>query len=128
LVHRHPDFSSYFIRTDEISPKGLGRPQPYRIVHTAPAGRFIYGGVVKLFDPKAFSATVTAYDLVPESLLTAVAVSLPVTETTAGLALIVDRPWGLRATTGLLALFLFVPGYGILGELNAIAAASGPGT
>ena len=31
---------------------------------------------------------------------------------------LLDRPWGLHLITGLLALFVFVLGYGILGDLN----------
>jgi hypothetical protein len=45
-------------------------------------------------------------------------VGLPLIETIAGLALVLDRPWGLHLITGLLALFVFVLGYGILGDLN----------
>ena len=91
---------------------------PYRIVRMALAALFIYGGVTKLFDPKAFAVTISAYDLVPETLLPFFAVGLPLIETIAGLALVMDRPWGLHLITGLLALFVFVLGYGILGDLN----------
>lgn len=98
--------------------QGFAHSWSYRIVRMALAGLFIYGGVVKLFDPKAFAATISAYELVPEALLPVVAVGLPLIEATAGLALAVDRPWGLHLITGLLALFVFVLGYGILGDLN----------
>jgi hypothetical protein len=79
---------------------------------------FIYGGVTKLFDPRAFAATISAYDLAPEALLPFLAVGLPLIETIAGLALVLDRPWGLHLIMALLALFMFVLGYGILGDLN----------
>lgn len=46
------------------------------------------------------------------------AVGLPLIERVAGLALVLDRPWGLHLITALLALFIFVLGYGILGDLN----------
>jgi uncharacterized membrane protein YphA (DoxX/SURF4 family) len=96
----------------------LVHPWPYRIVRLALAGLFIYGGVTKLFDPKAFAATISAYDLVPEAFLPVVAIGLPLIETIAGLALVFDRPWGLHLITLLLALFVFVLGYGILDDLN----------
>lgn len=102
----------YFFR------QALTNPWPYRIVRVALAGLFVYGGVLKLLDPKLFAATISAYDLVPEMLLPVVAISLPLIETAAGLLLLFDRPWGLHLITGLLALFVFVLGYGILGDLN----------
>jgi hypothetical protein len=79
---------------------------------------FIYGGLIKLFDPKAFAATISTYGLVPEALLPLFALGLPIVETVAGLALLLDRRWGLHLTTGLLALFVLVLGYGILGDLD----------
>jgi uncharacterized membrane protein YphA (DoxX/SURF4 family) len=91
---------------------------PYRIVRMALASLFIYGGIFKLLDPKAFAATISAYGLVPDALLPVFAVGLPLSETIAGVALFLDRPWGLHLITGLLALFVFVLGYGILGDLN----------
>jgi len=102
----------YFFR------QALINPWPYRIVRFALAGLFLYGGVIKLFDPKLFAATISAYDLVPEILLPVVAIGLPLIETAAGLLLLFDRSWGLHLITGLLALFVFVLGYGILGDLN----------
>ena len=89
-----------------------------RIVRFALAVVFIYGGVIKLFAPKAFAATISTYHLVPEPLLPVVAIGLPLIETTAGLALLFGRIWGLHLITGLLAMFVFVLGYGILTDLN----------
>lgn len=91
---------------------------PYRIVRCALAALFIYGGVVKLFDPKAFAATISAYNLVPEALLPVVAIGLPIVEVFAGIALLFDRIWGHHLITLLLAVFVFVLGYGVLGDLN----------
>ena len=93
-------------------------PRPYLVVRIALAALFIYGGVTKLIDHKTFAATISAYDLVPEAFLPLVAIGLPLIETIAGLALAFDRHWGLHLITGLLALFVFVLGYGILGDLN----------
>jgi len=102
----------------DIFRKALVHPRSYQLIRIALAALFIYGGVVKLFDPKAFAAVISAYDLVPESLLAVVAIGLPIIETVAGVALIFDRPWGLHLITAMLALFIFVLGYGILGDLN----------
>jgi hypothetical protein len=118
LVTPYPKFSGHFIRINQIFRKELSYPWPYRIVRMALAALFIYGGASKLLNPKAFAAIISAYDLVPGVLLPIVAVGLPLIETIAGLALLLDRSWGLHLITGLLVLFVFVLGYGILGDLN----------
>lgn len=106
------------LRFRDVLKRVLGNPWIYRIVRMALAALFLYGGVVKLFDPKAFAATISAYDLVPEALLPIVAVGLPLVEVAAGAALLFDRRWGLHLITGLLALFVFVLGFGVLWNLN----------
>jgi len=68
--------------------------------------------------PSLFAATISTYHIVPEPLLPVVAIGLPLIETTAGLALLFGRIWGLHLITGLLAMFVFVLGYGILTDLN----------
>jgi uncharacterized membrane protein YphA (DoxX/SURF4 family) len=110
---------------DKYSPGGgsffrqiLTNPWLDRIVRFALAAVFIYGGVIKLFAPKAFAATISTYHLVPEPLLPVVAIGLPLIEIIAGLALLFGRIWGLHMITGLLAMFVFVLGYGILTDLN----------
>jgi len=118
LFNQNSRNSIYLSRIGSFFRQGLVHPWPYLIIRIALAGLFIYGGVTKLFDPKAFAATISAYDLVPETFLPVVAIGLPLIETIAGAALIFDRPWGLHLITGLLALFVFVLGYGILGDLN----------
>lgn len=110
--------STYLSRIKSIIRQGLVHPWPYLVVRIALAALFIYGGVTKLFDPKAFAAIISTYDLIPEAFLPVVAIGLPLIETIAGLALVFDRPWGLHMITGLLSLFVFVLGYGILGDLN----------
>ncbi len=118
MVTKNSRNSFYLYRIRNIFRQGLVHPWPYRIVRLALAALFIYGGVTKLIDPKAFAATISAYDLVPEAFLPVVAIGLPFIETIAGIALVFDRPWGLHLITLLLALFVFVLGYGILGDLN----------
>ena len=118
MVDHKSKFSRNLLEIRGLLHRGLAYPRLYLIIRVALAALFIYGGVTKLFDPKAFAATISAYDLVPETFLPVVAVGLPLIETIAGAALIFDRPWGLHLITGLLALFVFVLGYGILGDLN----------
>jgi uncharacterized membrane protein YphA (DoxX/SURF4 family) len=98
--------------------KVMVNPWPGRIVRFALAAVFIYGGVIKLFNPRAFAATISTYDLVPEALLPVVAIGLPIIETIAGVALLFDLLWGLHLITALLALFVVVLGYGVLGDMN----------
>jgi uncharacterized membrane protein YphA (DoxX/SURF4 family) len=108
----------HFKNIKEIIRQGFVHPWPYRIVRMALAALFIYGGVFKLFDSKAFAAAISAYNLVPDALLPVIALGLPLIETIAALALVFDRSWGLHLITGLLVLFVFVLGYGILGDLD----------
>lgn len=93
-------------------------PWLYRIVRIALSAVFLYGGIIKLFAPKAFAATISTYNIVPEMLLPVVAIGLPLIETIAGLVLLSGRTWGLHIITGLLAMFVFVLGYGILTDLD----------
>ena len=90
----------------------------YRIIRMALAVLFLYGGIVKLMDPKAFARILSAYGLVPEPLLPVVAIGLPALEALAGLALLFDLRGGLAVIAGLLTLFVAVLGYGILKELD----------
>jgi uncharacterized membrane protein YphA (DoxX/SURF4 family) len=90
----------------------------YRVVRFGLALLFLFGGVAKLMDPKAFARTISAYQLVPEPLLPLVAVGLPLLETLAGLALLFDIRGGLAVVSGLLGMFIAVVGYGILVDLD----------
>lgn len=110
--------STGFQRVRNFFHQALINPWSYRIIRIALAGLFIYGGVIKLFAPKSFAATISYYDMVPEMFLPVVAIGLPLIETVAGLLLLFDRAWGFHLITMLLALFVFVLGYGILGDLN----------
>lgn len=85
----------------------------YRIVRIALAALFIYGGVLKLIDPKAFAHTISGYGLVPEIFLPVVAVGLPLIETIAGIGLLLDIRGSLAVIASLLGMFLLVLGYGI---------------
>lgn len=104
----------------------LVSPWPYRIVRVALAGLFIFGGGIKLLDPKAFAATISVYGLVPEPLLPFVAVGLPLAEVLAGFGLLFDIRGSLTTISGLLGLFVFVLWYGILKDLDVDCGCFGP--
>lgn len=101
-------------------------PWLYLLVRVALAAVFIYAGTLKLIDPKTFARTISRYDLVPEPLLPVVAVGLPAIEVLAGIALIFDLRAGIYGVSGLLLLFVFVLGYGVLNELNVDCGCFGP--
>jgi uncharacterized membrane protein YphA (DoxX/SURF4 family) len=99
---------------------------PDRVIRGILAFLFIYGGGLKLTDPKAFAATLSHYGLMPEMLLPVVAIGLPAMEVAAGAALLFNVRGGLTAITGLLLLFVAVLGYGILTDLNVDCGCFGP--
>jgi uncharacterized membrane protein YphA (DoxX/SURF4 family) len=96
----------------------LALPFLYNAVRIGLAALFIYGGVIKLLDPKAFAPTISSYDIVPEVFLPVVAIGLPLLETVAGVGLLLDIRGSLALISGLLGLFVFVLGFGILKDLN----------
>ena len=106
------------MKIKNIAKNILMSPWPYRILRFGLAALFIYGGVMKLFDPKSFARVISSYDIVPEMLLPFLAIGLPLVETVAGIALLFDIRGSLAVISGLLGLFVFVLGYGILGDLN----------
>jgi hypothetical protein len=118
VINKNTGDSTYLPRIRTFFHQVLVLVWPYRIIRIALACLFIYGGVVKLFAPKAFAATISTYNLVPEMFLPVVAIGLPLIETVAGLGLIFNKSWGLHLITGLLVLFVFVLGYAVLGDLN----------
>lgn len=118
MIDKNSIISTYSSSIRNFFYQALVHPWPYRTIRIVLSGLFIYGGVVKLFTPKAFAATISTYNLVPEILLPVVAIGLPIIEIISGFGLIFNKSWGLHLITGLLALFVFVLGYGILGDLN----------
>jgi len=96
----------------------LASPLLYRIVRFGLAALFIYAGVSKLLDPKAFARAISSYGIVPEVILPFVAVGLPLLETVAGMGLLLDIRGSLSVISGLLGLFVFVLGFGILKDMN----------
>ena len=93
-------------------------PWVYLILRLGLAFLFIYAGITKLMDPKAFARVISPYGLVPDFLLPVVAVGLPLLETLAGVALAFDVKGSLAVISGLLAMFAFVLWYGALRDLS----------
>ncbi|HEY9162348.1 MAG TPA: MauE/DoxX family redox-associated membrane protein [Desulfomonilia bacterium] len=91
---------------------------PYRVVRIALSTIFIYGGVIKLFDPRAFARTISAYDIIPEMLLPVFAIGLPLVETVSGIGLLLDIRGALAIISSLILMFVFVLGYGISQNLD----------
>jgi len=90
----------------------------YHFLRLALAGIFIYAGVIKLLDPKAFAHAIAQYDLVPEGLLPLVATGLPALEVLAGLGLILEVRGSLTITAVLLLVFLLILGYAVSQNLD----------
>jgi uncharacterized membrane protein YphA (DoxX/SURF4 family) len=116
----------------EISLAGTSRrsqPQPgsgrevaltclYHFLRISLAGIFIYAGVAKLLDPRAFANAMAQYDLIPEGLLPLVAIGLPALELLAGLALIGEVRGSLPLIAILLLIFLLTLGYAVWQNLD----------
>jgi uncharacterized membrane protein YphA (DoxX/SURF4 family) len=79
---------------------------------------FIYGGLVKVVDPKAFARAISPYGLVPEIFLPVVAVGLPIFEVVSGIALLLKARGSLAAVSALLVMFAAVLWYGVLNDLD----------
>jgi uncharacterized membrane protein YphA (DoxX/SURF4 family) len=90
----------------------------YQVLRIGLAGLFIYAGVVKLVDPKAFARTVSAYGIIPDALLPVVAIGFPILETVSGIGLLFDIRGSLAVISGLLTLFVVVLGFGVLKDLD----------
>jgi hypothetical protein len=74
---------------------------------------FNYAGGTKLLEPEIFAVLIEAYGIVPEGFIMPLAIGLPLLEVTAGIGLLFDIRGSLPLITGLLLLFMVVPGYGI---------------
>jgi uncharacterized membrane protein YphA (DoxX/SURF4 family) len=90
----------------------------YRALRISLASVFIWAGGVKLLDPRAFARVISGYRLVPDELLPVVAIGLPALELLAGVGLVFDVRGSLKVICGLLVMFVFVLGFGIMKDLN----------
>jgi uncharacterized membrane protein YphA (DoxX/SURF4 family) len=104
----------------------VGSPWFCLVVRLGLAFIFIYAGGSKLVDPKAFARTISSYGLVPDDFLALFAVGLPILEVVSGIALALDVRGSLAVVTGLLIMFVFVLGYGVLNDMNIDCGCFGP--
>jgi uncharacterized membrane protein YphA (DoxX/SURF4 family) len=99
----------------------------YRILRVLYAFLFLYAGVNKLFNPRAFAAVIDAFGLVPDILIMPIAVTLPLLEIMAAVGLLLDVRFSLGVVVSLLVFFLAVVSYGIWMGLDIDCGCFGPG-
>ncbi len=121
-----PSGSGHRMRVTGLVRRAIVSRRLYLVVRLALALLFVYAGVLKLMDPKAFARIIAHYDLVPEPLLPVIAIGLPALEVASGIALIFDVPAGLYTVAGMLALFVGVLGYGVINDLDVDCGCFGP--
>lgn len=90
----------------------------YFALRLALAAVFIYAGIAKLMEVRAFAGLISEYGLLPRFMLAPVAIMLPVAEIIAGLGLILEVRGALSAITAMLMLFAGVLWFGILEGLD----------
>jgi uncharacterized membrane protein YphA (DoxX/SURF4 family) len=90
----------------------------YHLLRLGLGGLFVYAGVIKLLDPRAFARAMAQFDLAPEPLLPLLAVGLPLLEVLAGAGLILEIRGSLATIAGLLGMFLLALGYAVWMEMD----------
>jgi len=99
----------------------------YRIVRVVYVVLFVYAGVDKLLNPRAFATVIDAFGLVPNPLIMPIAFALPILEIVAAVGLLFDVRGSLGAVAGLLIFFMAVVSYGIWMGLDIDCGCFGPG-
>ena len=99
----------------------------YRIVRVVYVVLFVYAGVNKLLNPRAFATVIDAFGLVPDPLIMPIAVALPILEIIAAVGLFFDARGSLGLVSGLLVFFMAVVSYGIWMGLDIDCGCFGPG-
>jgi uncharacterized membrane protein YphA (DoxX/SURF4 family) len=99
----------------------------YRIVRLVYVVLFLYAGVNKLLNPRAFATVIDAFGLVPDPLIMPIAFALPILEILAAVGLLFDVRGSLGLVSGLLAFFMAVVSYGIWMGLDIDCGCFGPG-
>jgi len=90
----------------------------YHLLRLALGCLFVYAGLIKLLDPKAFAHAIAQFDLAPDQVLPVLAVGLPALELLAGAGLIFEVRGSLGVITGLLSLFLLALSYAAWMEMD----------
>ncbi len=99
----------------------------YKIVRVVYVVLFVYAGLSKLLNPRAFATVIDAFGLVPDPLIMPIAFALPILEILAAVGLLFDVRGSLGAVTGLLVFFMTVVSYGIWMGLDIDCGCFGPG-
>lgn len=87
---------------------------------------FLVAAIPKLLHPSDFSATVGAYGLLPDFLVTPVALLLPPLEILMAVGLLFNKQWGRLGIFVFLLIFILVLGYGIHLGLDIDCGCFGP--
>ena len=99
----------------------------YRIVRVLYVALFLYAGINKLMNPRAFATVIDAFGLVPDPIIMPIALALPILEIVAAVGLLFDLRGILGLVTGLLVFFMAVVSYGIWMGLDIDCGCFGPG-
>ena len=87
---------------------------------------FLYGGIPKLFAPVEFAAVISAYGLLPDSLVFPAAIILPLAEAATAIGLLLNCRWAMISAILLLLVFIIVLSYGISLGLDIDCGCFGP--
>ncbi len=87
---------------------------------------FIYAGAIKLLSPSHLYILIEAFGILPEILITPVAVLLPALEILAGIGLLLNIRGSLPAIAALLMIFAAVMAYGVYMGLDVDCGCFGP--
>jgi uncharacterized membrane protein YphA (DoxX/SURF4 family) len=105
----------------------LSSPWPYRVVRWMLGILFIYAGIMKLTDVRAFADSVADFGLIYPSLIRPTSFAIPVLELLAGLGLLLDIGPSLAVITSLLSVFVAVLSYGLFLGLDIDCGCLGAG-
>ena len=87
---------------------------------------FLYSGGTKLIDPQSFAVIIDAFGLVPEMLITPIALGLPALEVLVAFGLLFDIRGTLVITTALIVFFMAILVYAIHMGLDIDCGCFGP--
>ena len=99
---------------------------PYVMIRVGIGLVFLWSGLVKLGDPRAFSILIDAFGLIPGSFAFPAAVVIPIIEILIGAALVFDIRGGLSAAAGMLVFFMSVLSYGMAMGFDVDCGCFGP--
>ena len=87
---------------------------------------FLYSGGAKLIDPQSFAVIIEAFGLVPEVLISPIALGIPVLEILVAFGLLFDFRGSLAVTSALMVLFMAILAYAIHMGLDIDCGCFGP--